>query len=533
MKPDAEAPPPPVAPIFPEYGEGGDHAGARRVRRSFRLLVLASLLFTAALWFTENYLRYDSAETQYRMALTLHDDSARAVLRNVVRRDGEANEVPNARYLEALAFIEEPDVILERYQQAYRLNPSNPGLLINYGCRLFQMEQYAEARERFREAGVIQPPRNALTRYLEAAAIATDRDELPDALALVARANLSGDPLYFPEPLWHASLPTDSNWHAIRQRRIVDLSLAPLYVFKRNLVAAARQDIDAGHVRQWDSWLESLQGMGARLAAMEPGSAWTPTSPQFIAGIQFQAEAIALRNRIHELANGSPAPALSARLAQLDSARRIVQDFDAGRSARLEEHRERLAHPLGLVARGLAVAFGAYALAYLLSRLLRSGRGTWVLPHTGLCQVVLLTGLAGLLVLLLVASGSQSVAGPDTGMALVGRLWGLVLGAVIAFGVFYPAISLPPVALVVSRAAPEEKRDTVLPQARRSRRSVYVSLMRRYYGILAGGLLVTTCVWVLIHRVFTGIYPWAVDLALTGLGEYELSALQQAVELLR
>ena len=34
--------------LLPEYGLGGDHAGARRNRRSFRLLVVAVLLFACS-----------------------------------------------------------------------------------------------------------------------------------------------------------------------------------------------------------------------------------------------------------------------------------------------------------------------------------------------------------------------------------------------------------------------------------------------------------------------------------------------------
>lgn len=85
------------------------------------------------MWFSEGYLRFSRLESQYRMALTLPMDSARAILRNVVKRD--KGQTP--KYVEALAFIEESDVILTRYEEAYKLAPNNPYLLINYGCRLF------------------------------------------------------------------------------------------------------------------------------------------------------------------------------------------------------------------------------------------------------------------------------------------------------------------------------------------------------------------------------------------------------------
>ena len=129
-----------------------DHAGLRRGRRAFRYSVAACVFFGFALWFAEGYLRFDRAETQYRMSLTLHEASARPVLRNVVKRDAEANDPPNAKYVEALAAVEEPDMVLTVYEQAMRLNPRSSFLIINYGCALFLADRPAEARERFREA---------------------------------------------------------------------------------------------------------------------------------------------------------------------------------------------------------------------------------------------------------------------------------------------------------------------------------------------------------------------------------------------
>lgn len=534
---EAEAAPEAPAPLFPEYGEGGDYAGARRIRRSFRVVVLGILALTAALWFAENYLRYDSGETQYRMALTMYDDSARAVLRHVVKRDSEANELPNAVYIEALAFIEEEDVVLERYQEAYRLNPKNPGLLINYGCRLFQMGQFVEARERFREAGVIQPPRNALTRYLEAAALAAttgDMEDLSEAMAIIARANQSDDPVVFPAPLWHRSLPKNSNWYVKRQRDTVDLCLAPLYVFERAVLTKARQQLDAGQIQDWDSWLEKLQGMGQRLVGATGDDPAQLGSAQAVAGIQLQVDALTLRHRIAEITGTGKDDGAVARIAKLESARKVLQDFENGREAVQARHQSVLLFPFVLLFRAFSVLAMAYAIAYALSKAMQTGRGTWVLPHTALGRAVLLGGLMAFLILLQVASALQG-AGPGalSSLAIVAKLWWLVVAILVVFGVVYPAITLPPVAAVIARVGTSRRVEIIRDQARRSRRSVYVSLMRRYFGICMGGLLVTLCCWVLMYRVTHGLYPWEIHLALTGLRLEELAAVRQVHSLLQ
>ncbi|HOH29924.1 MAG TPA: hypothetical protein PLC40_09630, partial [Candidatus Hydrogenedentes bacterium] len=144
-----------------------DFVWARRIRRSFRLLVAIAFLLTFMLWFAEGYLRYEQSEIQYRMSLTLHPAQARPILRTVVRRETELKKAPSPLYLEALALVEEPDEVLEAYARAYQANPRDMSLLLNYGCRLYAGGNPGEARERFREAGA-NPPSNALPRYLEA-----------------------------------------------------------------------------------------------------------------------------------------------------------------------------------------------------------------------------------------------------------------------------------------------------------------------------------------------------------------------------
>jgi len=59
--------------------------------------------------------------------------------------------VPTARYVAALAYIEEKDIVLERFAEAVELAPDDGDLLIVYGCKLFQMGEFKEARRIFRK----------------------------------------------------------------------------------------------------------------------------------------------------------------------------------------------------------------------------------------------------------------------------------------------------------------------------------------------------------------------------------------------
>ena len=512
-----------------EYGLGGDHAGSRRVRRAFRFAVLAVVFFTLVLRFAEGYLRYDLTESQYRMALTLPDDSARAILRNVVKRDTERSEVPTAKYLGALAAIEEEDVILERYGEAYRQDPNNAMMIVNYGCQLFRFGQFKDARERFREAG-IQPPKNALPRYLEAAALAegTAADgDMSETVEILARANNSGDPLVFPKPFWHPSLPRRGAWHAKRSREIVDRCCAPLYRLKSILVGRQTADMKANRFGDWDSWLESMQVMGEKLVGGAGSDAADLGVSQAMAGVQMQIDAVNQRKRIREALSGSPSEALIKRGWELNAARTMLSDFEEARAGHIEAHRLFVVLPVKLSIVSCLVLLGCYLLAFAACRALVSERTTWAVPHTRLGQAVILSGLSFLLVLLCLLALLQNVGYGAAGYAgSFVSLWLIALGGAICFGIVYPALTLPSARAVCAQSGV----DTA--NVRRSRRMAYISLLRRYYGVVLGGFVCVICAWVIVYRLLMALYPAQFPLLVTGLEEEELEVVRQVQQVL-
>lgn len=516
-----------------EYGLAGDHAGARRSRRGFRFLVMAFLFFTFTMWFSENHMRFDRTESQYRMALTLPPDSARAILRNVVKRDGEHNETPTARYVEALASVEEADLVLPRYEEAYRLNPNNPFLIINYGCRLFLNGQYREARERFREAGV-QPPKNALPRYLEAAALAAGAPEgdLTEVIALIARTNSTGDPVIFPLPLWHPSLPRRGAWYARQRQEIIDLCCAPIYRLRSQVVAQARRQIEAGQIGDWDSWLEKIQVMGERFvgtAVTEPANLGVP---QAIAGVQIQLDAIALRQRIAEMGRGAPDAVLIGRGIKLDHALNELKSFEELRTRKIADHRAIIALPLRLLAQSLGILILVYVLVTLLARLTDAGKRFWAVPHPAWALYPLIGVQAVFLALLLIISLMQRVENaPPFFLESIGHLWHAVLLVAIVFVLIYPAFALPGTARICEALTPENP-ESVRSLVRRQRLMAYISLMQRTYGLLAGGLICVACCWMIAYRLATSAYPTQMGLLVTGLETDEYEIVHRILEML-
>ncbi|MCX5769703.1 MAG: hypothetical protein NTZ09_05460, partial [Candidatus Hydrogenedentes bacterium] len=353
-------------PAGPVLNHNGDKTGSRRLRRSFRLCVVACVLFTTILWLSERTLRYDLNESQFIIALTHETESARAILRHVVKRDAEIKEFPTARYVAALAEREEDDLILPTYEQACKLDPTDSFLALRYGCRLFLQEKYADARSRFREAAV-QQSKNSLPKYLEAVALSFangENGDFSESLALIAKANTGADNVGFPQPLWTPSLPARGVWYERLRRQIQDECCAPIYKYADAVLGHAKRQVNLKQVENLDHWLETLQQMGERIAfSGEPGSI------QATAGVRIQLGALEYREKIGALDTGTPPPALVDWRAKLESVLDLLNRFEENREAGILADRTRFLAPLKL----LVVTMGILVAVYLLAGILADG----------------------------------------------------------------------------------------------------------------------------------------------------------------
>jgi len=495
-----------------------DYVRARRTRRSFRLLVAASVLLMATLWFSEGYLRYDRSETQYRMSLTLHPAQARPILRTVVRRETEEKKVPPALYLEALALVEEQDKILDTLAQAYQVNPRSASLALEYGCFLYFDGQYQEARERFREAGV-NPPGNTLSRYLEAAALAATLDpgaDLSDLVALLTRANVSGDPVIFPEPLWHASLPTRGERYDRLQREIAERMSAPLLQCCNLISSRAQKSMEGGELLDWDSWLEKVQVMGARLMGNRPGDS-KPTLGQIRTGLQIQHQALVLRAEWSRLSGGVVDPEINKALLLVNEALTAVEQFEAGRKQVILDHRARALAPIRLILETGFLFLVLYTLSALMHMIGSGGKRLRAIPHLTLGKIVTLAGFVALLGMLVYMSAAHHLDKTVVPEAVLTSAWFLIVGILILVGFAYPVIQartgLKQGILSLECAPGTEGPGSLSP---RRYLGIYGCLLRRYMGVLLGGLLILLCIWCIAYRIATGIYPFQLELLTTG-----------------
>jgi len=515
-------------PTFPEYGQGGDFAGQRRSRRSFRYAVLAVFAFALAMRVYEGYAKLELRETQYVSALTLAPESARPILRNVIKRETDALGQSTPIYVEALAGVEETDKILPTYESATRLRPNNQPLLLKFGCELFQQGQFKEAREKFREAGV-HPPKNALPSYLEAAALAASlppESDLSEALAIVARANSSGAPLVFPEPLWHATLPRKGVFYANHRRTLNTRLCAPLAQFKQGVLERAKHDIEAGTFADWDAWLQKIEEMGKRIAVAQDGDG-EPEITHVVTGINIEYDALDGRKHLAEKTGGEIAP-LTARLEQLDAAMVVLNNFENSRQASIDKSRAEVKRPFIMALGAIMLAGAAYLLVWVYGFLLGAAPRAVALTHTRLGLVV----LAGALVAFAATLLALTLYASNTALAdNIVRGWFALLTVLLAFGAIYPSLSMPRVRAVLARI--DDPRPEVKVAARQTRRSAGVALARRYFGAVLGGVIVVFSIWFVLFRLSSGVYPDQFELLVTGAEDAERATITQARALLR
>lgn len=506
----------PAAPEAPAYGGGGDTLGARRSRRAFIFCVLACVVLTGLLWFAERYLRYERAEQLYQQALThVNDTSARFFLRRAVELDEEQSPYASPRYLWALAERETEEDALEAFAEACAQDPRNPRLAMRYGTTLYLGGRAEEAAEYFSQA-TAHAPDNALPLYLRAAALAWsenghdsgDADRLAESLAVVARANASGQEVRYPPPVWSDDLPRQGRWRAYQRRRIVEQTGTVLRHYANYVLAAARNSAKAGNAPTWDGWLSVVEEMGERMAQAPDGGTRT-----LVNGLLIQRDSLRARREIGE-SNGEdafiPGPdAASQRLAEVEDALLVLAVFEDQWAARGRQERQNHMFPLrlaGYTAAGLALLILG---ARIVGRLRGTTREHWTISHGK--RLPLVMAAAGLLFLLCLALGAAVSVGsaqPSGWFTALSAGWLAIALGMYAYGVYYPRTVLTPLDQADDAAGVLDDESSTPAALAAGYRRATAALVRRYLGILFGVWMCACCVWVVGYRFAVGVYPW-------------------------
>ncbi len=528
-------------PQFSDYGDHGDMIGARRGRWSFRFCVTACVLLVVFLWLSEYFIGFERAENLYLSALTKHKESARPLLRQAVLRDREASESPNPRYVQALAERELEDEILPTYQRAFELDPGNATLALRYGCRLFMAGQYEEARERFRDAARNSPD-NALPHYLEATTIPWTLQEeaniLRESLKLIAQSNSMGKQVVFPRPLWHPKLPQQGKQYAQLRREATEECVAPIAQYKAYIIGVARRQVEEGHTHYWDSWLQTLEKAGDRLARSAlPAGADTETgagsASQAMVGLDLQLQAVRLRREILESETGQPHSEFRQREKELEDALAALRDFENARQPVIERDTDAREFACLTAPFSAILALGTFCcLTALAARLCGAHKHAWAIPH-GYKGAVATTACAALLGGFLACVPAIQQTTQQDAVPVVRGVWLLLLAAVALAALAYPLFVLNS-PRNAARDVPEGEQcdDERLAAAPARWRGAYAVMVRRFLGVTLGLFLGVYSVWAILYRVAISLYPWQIELLATGMGQNEAQAVRHALSLL-
>ena len=518
-----------AAPRFPDYGDAGDLAGARRARRAFWLCVASSVLITFVLYYAERFLRYPDAERHYLAALSYEPERARAYLQSAIEHDRADGKPPMPRYVQALAVREEDDFAFHTFEEAYELDPADSLFAVRYGCRLYAAGKPEEALKRFREARA-NPPENALPYYLEAAALlasTNDAASLNDAMVIVARTNNGSQNVIFPKPLWFADLSQTGYQRIELSRQIVAEVTEPLLAFTGQIIDSTKEDgLSQGRSSDVRSWLTQLQIMGRRFVPDGKAQGLAPVRT----GMKIQ---LAAARRLHELGYGGEqrsAEEMPGHIETIETALASLAKYEATREEARSREEAAFLFPLQMSMWTGAALLAALLAAYIPYRLLGIRLSSWTVPHKAL-GLWLIVGSAFLFFTLLhlqTAFSLRTVDDPsDMNPSL--RVWWATVVFMLALGVVYPALTLRTPRDISRMAGRPEEQLEMIPIARQIYLRTYLALGFRYYGLLVGAFIFVFCAWLNTHRIFTGLYPWQVELRPTVLMDQESAAVATAI----
>lgn len=519
-------------PEFPDYGDNGDTAGVRRARRSFRLIVTAAIAITISLWISERFLQYDNAESNFINSLTHERTSARVFLQQAIKMDTELRDTPTPKYHQAMAVRSEHDVILDLMRKGVEMDPTNALFRIQFGTRLFIMDQAEAAAQEFREAAA-HPQPNLLPLYLEAAAIAkagrNSSAALSEALSKVAMANSRDATLVFPRPIWTQEYPTEGLWYSNLSREIQDDICAPLYSLSQTVCEDVAVQIAQNRLQNAETWLSEIMEMGERLLTRSEPLSTTAA----IAGITIQLQALDELEKLGAPMNGKTTEELIERRVRLKQALDALQAFESRRPARLQEETGKYTLPMLLLVVAFSAFVGVHMLGLVVNRAFGFKKSRWTVPHSWIGKLVLAGGSLGLFTLLWIVTLIQgSPEGTYQGVRIVSLLWYVIVAGLVAFGLLYPAATLKSPQEVSRRSSRLEDMEQTVRLARHTYRRAYVSLALRYYGILSGLVTCVICAWILLYRIVVGMYPWQFKLLASGLMHDERSLVRDCLELL-
>ena len=520
---------------FPDYGDGGDLVGTKRLRRSFLLCVLGVIVLTIGMWVSEKEFRFGHTESLYISGITLSDKSSgRVLLLQAIKADAAANEKQTGKYTQALAVREEDDVILRRFDEAQAIDNRNALFTIRHGSRLFIKGFPEEALRKYRDAEQLlegtQP--NSLPGYLQAAAIAQKRSDpvaIKNAMIAVAKTNSREGDVIFPTPFWFSAYPKTGMHYAQLQREIIDETCAPLYTLTAYAVKSIDDKISKGQYNDARMWIGYLDQMGDRLLKQSQPMG----TIQATEGIRIKLACNKLLEKIEAAQEGNVTKETLETSFKLTAFQNELIAYENDRDKAIQLERSRITRPNLVAIVSWLIVMGVWFLFWCLSWFFTPRENAWSLKYNGFGKIMLGGGNLTLFTLLCCYYAFNNLEGFPYGyIDVLTWAWvgcGLIL---LCMGMVFPLTMLKSPDEAARKQARPGDIDNVLRFARVAYRQSYFELMYRYYGALAGLNTFVLCAWILLFRLSQGLFPWQVNLIAKGFLDSEFALVERLLQTL-
>jgi len=176
---------------------------------------------------------------------------------------------------------------------------------------------------------------------------------------------------------------------------------------------------------------------------------------------------------------------------------------------------------------------GAFCgIAAVTARLFGATRNDWTIPH-GRKGIVIMAVCALVLGAFLACAPVVQQATARDAVPVLRMLWTLLLAATAIAAFVYPWLLLknPRIAAEEDGFGAHASSERLAAANVRFRRA-YAAMTRRFLGVTLGLFLCVFCLWAIVFRMATALYPWQIELLATGMGSQEAQAVRLALSLL-
>lgn len=512
---------------------GNDFVFLARRKKSFRYLITSIIILTICLWFSDRYLRFDLDETKYRVALTLENESARPIMRNIAKKIfSQPDLLDDSRYLQYLEFladIEENDAVIKLYQDIYNLGNINSSFLINYACKLYFLGDYENAQKLLKEAQTL-PPGNSLFGYLESAMVinpdVVEEETFANGLSIIAKENRSKSSVIFPEPFWHSTLPKNTYSYYQRKSDRLNHCLAPLYRVCKDILNKIETDLNENKIHNKQVWLEEVFLMGKKIGNSIELDDYYPSLIISIFSLKTQQDTLNLYSKYSNIIKSN---ILEKELKKSEQISRLLNEFqklEEQRKLEFDASRDNRTKILWLVFSGLIVLLVLFLIGKFDSYLLKKSKYQPIYQNQTLTKSILLIVFIWIItIFLMIFYCSYYDSIPLKNSDFMSYLWYFLIILPFIIGIASAIVKRQHKKVSNDSEDSEDKKETpFIP--------FFISFMEQIAGILMGIYTIIICIWFVLFRIIYSSYPYQLNLIRDKLGSEELNLIREFFNLL-